>query len=336
MQIINLEDISPESWDIFAENNRDYSIYSTTSWKRIVDTTFNYKSVYKAFVIEKKIVGIFGFYITPYYNKNLVSVPFCPYGCFHYSNDIVKQIQLKYLEAFIKKNNLRYAFLKSSFNLKLNSQCNKKNSVFYFDMSNTQESHFPKLNKKLRWSVSKSEKENTFKLDDSVENFYKCYSKSMLRLGSPVEPLKFFLNIKKILGINVHFSSAYVGNEISAVGMFILDKKYIRYERGANNFNLRNYESTTFLVWNIAKHYNGRDFHYVDLGKSEKGTGSYKFKRKWSSSTDLYYYFVSNQGSIPNFGMSNYKRMIFAKLWRNLPISLANKIGPLIRKFLTS
>ena len=42
--------------------------------------------------------------------------------------------------------------------------------------------------------------------------------------------------------------------------------------------------------------------------------------------------FFINKGKIPDIRKTNWKRQLFAKLWSKLPLFIANKFGPKLRK----
>jgi hypothetical protein len=69
-----------------------------------------------------------------------------------------------------------------------------------------------------------------------------------------------------------------------------------------------------------------------DYGRSKQGTGSFDFKKNWGFvPTPLHYEYRLYRGdSIPQNNPANPKYRAFIALWRRLPISLANQLGPFI------
>ena len=67
-----------------------------------------------------------------------------------------------------------------------------------------------------------------------------------------------------------------------------------------------------------------------DYGRSKKNTGPYAFKKNWGfEPQSLHYeYRLYRGGAIPQNNPANPKYRAFIGLWRRLPRSVANTLGP--------
>ena len=79
---------------------------------------------------------------------------------------------------------------------------------------------------------------------------------------------------------------------------------------------------------------NKRDSRFVV--QSKLGTGAYDFKKSWGfAPTPLAYeYRLYKSTELPDNNPLNPKYQLFIKLWKKMPISLANLLGPHIVKHL--
>ena len=66
------------------------------------------------------------------------------------------------------------------------------------------------------------------------------------------------------------------------------------------------------------------------------GTGSYSFKKNWGFEPEpLYYeYYLVGADQVPQFNPNNPKYRYFSELWKRLPLTLANGLGPYLAKSL--
>jgi hypothetical protein len=71
-----------------------------------------------------------------------------------------------------------------------------------------------------------------------------------------------------------------------------------------------------------------------DYGRSKHGTGSFDFKRNWGFEPQPlgYEYRLIRSARVPEVNPLNPKYRLAIKMWQRMPLSLANRIGPLIAR----
>jgi hypothetical protein len=87
-----------------------------------------------------------------------------------------------------------------------------------------------------------------------------------------------------------------------------------------------------FKYWELMRRACERGYRVFDYGRSKRGTGSFDFKKNWGfEPTPLHYEYRLFRGEgIPQNNPSNPKYKAFIGLWRQLPLPLANALGPYI------
>jgi len=77
-----------------------------------------------------------------------------------------------------------------------------------------------------------------------------------------------------------------------------------------------------------------RRVRLFDFGRSKRNTGAYSFKTHWGFEPQpLHYeYRLVRAANPPNINPLNPKFRLFIALWKKLPLSVANRIGPLIAR----
>ena len=158
------------------------------------------------------------------------------------------------------------------------------------------------------------------------------YAKNLRDLGTPVHSTNFFKNILVEFPQSEVMIAKYKG--IVIAGMLLLRFKNIIISGWAGS--LRNYLKlcpNNLLYWNAIKAGCETGFHYFDFGRSIPQSGTFRFKKAWGGEPkQLYYQYYLKMSRIPDTSQSNSKRKIFANIWRCLPISVVNTLGPKLRK----
>ena len=71
-------------------------------------------------------------------------------------------------------------------------------------------------------------------------------------------------------------------------------------------------------------------YRRVDLGRCTPGSGNHEFKSRWGCEEKPlhWYYWLSPGASLPELRPSNPRYRLLVKLWKRLPLFVANRLGP--------
>jgi hypothetical protein len=88
------------------------------------------------------------------------------------------------------------------------------------------------------------------------------------------------------------------------------------------------------LYWTILRKAIEDGYKIFDFGRSTIDSGTFHFKKQWGAAErPLYWHYWLRQGKIvPRLTPDNPKYRLAIKIWRHLPIRIANAIGPKIAK----
>ncbi len=91
------------------------------------------------------------------------------------------------------------------------------------------------------------------------------------------------------------------------------------------------------LYWNFLKYASGNGYARFDFGRSTANEGTYKFKAQWGAKpVPLHWSYILVNNKELNFDTpGSAKRKQIERLWQNLPLEMANCIGPAIRKHIS-
>ena len=87
-----------------------------------------------------------------------------------------------------------------------------------------------------------------------------------------------------------------------------------------------------FLYWNCIEWACREGGRLLDLGRSTIGAGTYQFKMQWKPTVQpLYWYYWTMPGvPLPDLSPDNPKYQLAVRLWKKLPLVVANRLGPWI------
>jgi FemAB-related protein (PEP-CTERM system-associated) len=170
----------------------------------------------------------------------------------------------------------------------------------------------------------------TGEVDEHVDRFFTAYAHSVHRLGTPVFPKKYFKLLKEEFGDDCEVRVIVQGNTLVAgvLSFFFRDEVLPYY--GGGMAIARDVAGNDFMYWNLMQAAAARGCRLFDFGRSKLGTGAYDFKKNWGFTAQPlpYEYKLYGATSLPDNNPLNPKYQLFIKMWKKLPLPLANALGP--------
>jgi lipid II:glycine glycyltransferase (peptidoglycan interpeptide bridge formation enzyme) len=87
-----------------------------------------------------------------------------------------------------------------------------------------------------------------------------------------------------------------------------------------------------YLYWESLKYAIAQGCTTFDFGRSTVDSGTYRFKKQWGAQPQQLYwhYWLGSKREMPKLNPSNPKYKQFIRLWKKLPLVIANRLGPMI------
>lgn len=161
-----------------------------------------------------------------------------------------------------------------------------------------------------------------------LDDLYRVYSRNMLRLGSPVLPKQLFGNILKFYKdgdariICVYKGKTPVGVAFLMSYMGFFENTWFSTITDSNHLfpaQLLHMEMISFAI--------KQGGHTYSFGRSTMGSGVYEFKRRWGTEETIICWNYDKPVK-----MDIRKAEFLAKIWKLLPLGIANWIGPFIAR----
>jgi FemAB-related protein (PEP-CTERM system-associated) len=189
---------------------------------------------------------------------------------------------------------------------------------------------------KLRSQIKRPIKEGMYSRigrQEELDSFYTVFSINMRDLGTPVYAKKFFNHILRTFPESSWICTVYQRDGIPVASGFLVGFKHILEIPWASS--LRDYNSLSpnmLLYWSVLKFAVESGYRIFDFGRSTPGGGAYRFKEQWGGKpVQLYWhYWLRNGRQLPELNPRNPKYSIAIALWKKLPLTIAEIIGPSI------
>lgn len=339
MEVIKLGECNVNTWREFALHAPQSAFFHLPEWQSILEQTFGHKTYFLCARQGGQIQGILPLIhinskLTGHY---LTSVP----GGLCAVNPVAAAALIEHAKTLTRAVNARYLILRDSQErwdgtglVTTSEHCSS-----FVNLSSNWKNSWDALDSETRRRIKKASKNGVeFKAGlEYLDEYYPIYLKTMRSKGTPTFGLRFFRNVAlqfpdKFLLTIIHHNGQVVG------GGFVGQVNHTLYCLWSGM--LREFYKaypTYLLYWETIKIGYERDLTLVDLGRSREGSGSYDFKKQWGVEPRPLYqlYYLNGITKPPAVGQSmetDTKYRLFTGLWRYLPLSVTEAIGPHLRK----
>ena len=341
---ITVHSISPDDflcWDDYVNQHELASIYHLSAWKPLIEGTFGHLCFYYyAMNEEGQICGVL-----PSVNLNsklfgnfVVSMPFFNYGGAIADNDEIANKLNEHLQTQATLMNVSHIQYRESVERKdnvLSVSTNKVNMVL--QLPETAEALGKLIGSKRRSQIKRPIKEGvSHKIGNAelLDDFYRVFCENMRDLGTPVYGKPFFVNILDTFKDNCAICIVYWQGKPVSAGFLITYKDRMEIPWASTLSYANRISVNMYLYWQILSYAIEKGFKSFDFGRSTIDEGTYRFKKQWKSEPQqcYWYHWVPEGGELPNLSPSNAKFDLAIKMWKKLPLPIANTLGPFLVK----
>lgn len=327
-----------KQWDNYVLSQNTYPIGILANWKKVFENVFGYKCFYLSVKKNNTIQGILPLVLIKsriYRDRFLISVPFNQYAGIFSDNIEAKKLLLAEAVDIAKQNNVNRLEIRQNYkNIDIKT-FSAEHCDQVLELSKTTDAQWKEFKTKVRNQIRKAEK-SQLSVDIGhylVDEFYAVYSRNMRDLAFPVFDKKYFLSILSNFKELVNIIIVRKRKPIGCMFTFAAGDTYVDYFASTlREYN--HYCPNNLLYWTAIKLAIQNGHKYFDFGRSQYGSGTFQFKKQWGAKDiPLYYYYpYLKTNSIPSVGNETNKLRMAMKIWKRLPLSIANFVGPFIRK----
>lgn len=320
-------------WDAFVCGNPEASFFHLSAWQGIVSDVFRHRTFFMYAERHGEVVAVLPLaeVRSRLFGHALTSLPFCVYG-----GVVGDPAGAAALEAAADKlsRDLGVEHLEYR-NLSVRHQDWPRQDLyvtFRREIQPDEDANMQAIPRKQRAMVRKGIKNGLkAELDADVERFFALYADNVLRHGTPALPKSFFSRLKCDFGEDCEVLTVVDPNGIpvSSVLSFYFRDEVLPYYAG-DAVAARDLAANDFKYWALMCRASTCGCRVFDFGRSKVGTGPYSFKKNWGFEPAplSYEYRLFKRDAVPQNNPMNPKYRLFIALWRKLPLSVANTLGP--------
>lgn len=336
-KIAELEELDSGSWDAMVLASPDANPYQLCGWRLILTDVFGVKPVYRAI---RNTSGDLDAVVPAYLSKPVL-------GTCHISTmegGIIgpssqhRNLLVDEIEKTAQIEGARYVLLKGGARGSRPTTVRSKRVFPVLSLAGGEDEVMQGLSKKMRYQVRKAlelplQCEHR---DTPPAEFYGVFSTVQKNLGTPVVPAAFFDAMGTHLRPYLHFVGLYNAGVLVAgmVGMKFGTCFYSLYAATRADFQARyaNYN----LYGRVIEWACENGFVTFNLGRSVPGSPAHQFKRKWRANESEVDYcqlsIASGDFSRDSSGSGDAAQALVSNVWRHLPLTVANWLGPKLRR----
>lgn len=335
-------------WDEYITLHPDASPYHLFAWKTAVENAYKHKGYYLMAEEGLRLQGVLPliFMKPPLRPGRLVSLPFCDMGgvlssCNEASDKLINETMFLARKLKAKRIELRSQRPTPSYQVKDLSVSTQSHKVsMLLELLSSSEQLMNNFKSKLRSQIRKSEKNGLQFMWGGLEqldDFYLIFCRNMRELGSPVHSKEWFRCIIRHYGEKARLGLVYYNSKPIGGGIILSTGKKICVSWASTLRDYNRLSPNMLLYWNFLKYSADNGYTWFDFGRSTPDEGTYKFKLQWGAKPEpLYWENISVNGKEQGPDtITSPNREIAEQIWQKLPLSLANYIGPSIRKYIS-
>ena len=332
-----------KQWDKYVAEHPSGTFCHLSGWKRVVEKTFGHKPFYLVATEDSQICGVLPlFHVkTLLFGRFLVSSPLAVYGGIIADQEHVQQALLGHATDICRELRADYLELRNPDEADLDLPGTNLYVTFLQELyEDGGDKNWNAMPREARRLIRKARGEGLIADMNrtSLDRFYNVYARSVRQLGTPVFPKSLFRNFLHEFPEHSNLLEIKSGEQtVAATLVFYFRDQVLPYYGGAlPEYCSNRYGVNNFMYWELMQYGIDNGYRLFDFGRSKVGTGAYNFKRHFNMEPKSlkYKYYLNRSQSLPNLNPTNPKLQLFIKAWRQLPLGVANFLGPrLVRNF---
>jgi FemAB-related protein (PEP-CTERM system-associated) len=343
LRVAPLSASSPALWDAFVTRCDDATFCHLTGWQRVVERTWGHDPHHLMALDETGVQAVLPlFHVrSALFGSMLVSTPNAVYGGVAGYSTAARSLLTDAAARLARELNVDFLELRdshmgpgeSSQRLKWHSK--DLYVTFEKELVGNEEQVLKTFPSDLRRMIRVGAKSGlTTKIGglELLDDLYRVYTQSLRNLGTPAFPRRLLAEFLQEFPRTSNILLVMQGDTVAAgVLSFYFRRTVLPYYGGSYPEFLK-CGVNNFMYWELMRHAMARGCTRFDFGRSKVGTGAFAFKKGWRMTERRlpYRYLLVKATQVPNLNPTESKYQPVIQLWKRLPVSVANTLGPLI------
>jgi len=324
-------------WDAFVRSCPEATFFHLTGWKNVIENVLGHPTFYLYAESTSGIEGVLPLaHVRSFlFGNALVSVPFCVYGGVAAKTEEARWALEDEAERLAVSLGVDYLEMRNRSLRRSDWPLKDLYVSFRKAILPDPDANLSAIPRKQRAVVRKGIAGGLeSSIDDGVDRFFDAFAASQRNLGTPVLSKRYFQALKNEFRESCEvLTVTSAGKVVASVLSFYFRDEVLPYY-GGGPAEARDLKANDFMYWELMRRSAERGIRVFDYGRSKVGSGSYSFKRNWGFEPESlpYQYRLVRAHDVPNVSPNNPKYRLFIEGWRRLPVSVANRLGPILAR----
>jgi FemAB-related protein (PEP-CTERM system-associated) len=332
--VIRVERITgaaPE-WDPFVRSQPDWTPFHLLAWRDGIGQVVGHPTVYLAARGDAGLLGGLPLVLikSPIFGRYLVSMPFVNYGGPLGAPDAVRALTDEAVR-IAKAERVKLLELRSRTQLPLDLPVSHRKITVVLDMpAGSPDKLFKSFDSKLRSQVRRPQKEGiTVRFGrDQVDPFYRVFARHMRDLGTPVLSKRLFTTLADTFGDDLWVGVAWHQDQPIAGGVGFRWGGEFEMTWASSLHAFNRLSPNMALYWAFMERACNSDVTLFNFGRCSVGAGSHRFKKQWGSRDEQLWWYQHGEGIAGTPSPDDGAYSWGPRLWKHLPVGIANVLGP--------
>lgn len=324
-------------WDAFVAAHPDATAYHRWAWRAVFGPVFGHEPIYLAAREAGAIVGVLPLisFRSRLFGHFFCSLPFVNYGGVLASTPDVPASLLAEATRLAKERGASHVELRHVARQCPDAPVRQHKVTMLLRLQESAEAQWTALDNKVRNMIRKAEKSDLAACSGGVElldAFYAVFSVNMRDLGTPVYPKRFFAAVLAAAGDTARLHVVRHAGAPVAASMTIAHADRVEVPWASSLRTARAMNPNMLLYWHMLQAVIAGGGRVFDFGRSTPGEGTFHFKKQWKAEpVPLHWeYALVSREAPPDQSPGSGRFHMAIELWKKLPVSVANTLGPLI------
>lgn len=326
----------PRGWTEYVSNRAGATGYHDWPWRTVFKAAFGYDSIYFAARRHGAVVGVLPTVLLDswLFGRALVSLPFVNYGGVLADDVAAERALLEAAVAAATTRRCKHVELRHVARHFDHLPC-KQHKVTMMLALRQAPALWDGLDRKVRNQVRKGQKSGlTYRAGglELLDEFYAVFARNMRDLGTPVYSPEFFAEILRAFPQRARLHVVSLGETPAAAGLTFQTRSTLEIPWASSVRDFNPLCANPLLYWSVLEGAAAEGCTTFDFGRSTPNEGTYRFKAQWGAEAVplSWEYSLPPGAELPNASPTNPKFALAVSIWKKLPLSVANRIGPTI------
>lgn len=324
-----------QAWDAFVESCSEATFFHKAGWQRVIAESFGHPTYFVCAIKDNDICGVLPLvHVKSWlFGNALISNAFCVAGGPVAVNDSARVALIDHAKKLLLKTGAHYLeFRDCPHPIEHWQRRDDIHATFMGPIEREEEANLKQIPRKQRAVVRKALRATDLhsQIDENVDRIYNLYALNVRNHGTPAFAKEYFVCLKDEFAEDCEVLTITAdGVPLSSVLFFYFRDTVLPFYTGGT-MEARRRGANDLMYWAVMRRAVERGVQIFDFGRSRKGSGPYSFKRNWGFEPRpvTHYYFPRDGYSVPYVNPDNPKYQMLVKVWRRLPLPLANLLGP--------